>query len=110
MATLLDIFAFRSVVIRGAVLVTQYFVVGGIAYLLLMRGVAKELGADGEHLEVRARKFLFWSALAFTLAELAVVAGQCAVLMGTVDLELADVVGAGFALAGLVLAGAGLVC
>jgi putative copper resistance protein D len=110
MATLLDIFAFLSVVIRGAVLVTQSFVVGGIAFLLLMRGVAKELGADGEHLEVRARKFLFWSALAFTLAELAVVGVQCAVLMGTVDLELADVVGAGFALAGLVLAGAGLVC
>jgi putative copper resistance protein D len=110
MATLLDIFAFLSVVIRGAVLVTQSFVVGGIAFLLLMRGVAKELGADGEHLEVRARKFLLWSALAFTLAELAVVGVQCAVLMGTVDLELADVVGAGFALAGLVLAGAGLVC
>ena len=110
MATLLDIFAFLSVVIRGAVLVTQSFVVGGIAFLLLMRGVAKELGADGERLEVRARRFLFWSALAFTLAEVAVVAVQCAVLMGTVDLELADVVGADFALAGLMLAGAGLVC
>ncbi|HEV3175181.1 MAG TPA: CopD family protein, partial [Stellaceae bacterium] len=110
MATLLDIFAFLSVVIRGAVLVTQSFVVGGIAFLLLMRGVAKELGADGERLELRARRFLLWSALAFTLAEVAVVAVQCAVLMGTVDLELADVVGADFALAGLMLAGAGLVC
>jgi putative copper resistance protein D len=110
MATLLDIFAFLSVVIRGAVLVTQSFVVGGIAFLLLMRGVAKELGADGERLELRARRFLLWSALAFTLAEVAVVAVQCAVLMGTVDLELADVMGADFALAGLMLAGAGLVC
>jgi len=35
---------------------------------------------------------------------------QCAVLMGTVDLGLGDVLGADFALAGLMLAGAGLVC
>ncbi|HXP77399.1 MAG TPA: CopD family protein [Stellaceae bacterium] len=110
MATLLDIFGFLSVVIRGAVLVTQSFVVGGIAFLLLMRGIARKLGPDGERLEIRARRFLLWSALAFTFAELAFVAVQCAVLMGTVDLGLADVLGADFALAGLTLAAAGLVC
>lgn len=110
MVTLLDIFGFLSVVIRGAVLVTQSFVVGGIAFLLLMRGIAGELGPDGERLQFRARRFLLWSALAFTLAELAFVAVQCAVLMGTVDLGLADVLGADFALAGLTLAAAGLVC
>ena len=110
MATLIDIFGYLSVIIRGAVLVTQSFVVGGIAFLLLMRGIGRELGADGERLELGARRFFFWSALGFTLAEIAFVAMQCAVLMGTVDLGLGDVLGADFALAGLTLAGAGLVC
>ena len=110
MATLIDIFGYLSVIIRGAVLVTQSFVIGGIAFLLLTRGVSRELGSDGERLEIRVRRFFFWSALAFTLAEIAFVAVQCAVLMGTVDLDLGDVLGADFALAGLTLAGAGLVC
>lgn len=110
MATLLDIFGFLSVVIRGLVLVTQSFVIGGIAFLLLMRGILEELRPDGGRLEARARRFLFWSAIAFAIAELAFVAVQCAVLMGTVDLGLADVLGADFALAGLTLAGAGLIC
>jgi putative copper resistance protein D len=110
MATLLDIFGFLSVVIRGLVLVTQSFMVGGIAFLLLMRGPVGELGSDGEPVETRARRFLLASALAFTVAELAFLALQCAVLMGTVDLGLADVLRADFALAGLTLAGAGLVC
>jgi putative copper resistance protein D len=110
MATLIDIFGYLSVIIRGAVLVTQSFVIGGIAFLLLTRSVSRELGSDGERLEIRVRRFFFWSALAFTLAEIAFVAVQCAVLMGTVDLGLGDVLGADFALAGLTLAGAGLVC
>ena len=110
MATLLDIFAFLSVVIRGVVLVTQSFMVGGIAFLLLMRGPAGELGSEGELVEIRARRFLLGSALAFTVAELAFVAVQCAVLMATVDIGLADVLGADFSVAGLTLAGAGLVC
>src|SRR5258708_15760009 len=110
MATLIDIFGYLSVILRGAVLVAQSFVVGGIAFLLLMRSVSRELGSDGERLEIRVRRFFFWSALAFTLAEIAFVAVQCAVLMGTVDLGLGDVLSADFAPAGLTLAGAGLVC
>src|SRR5262249_24128070 len=110
MATLIDIFGFLSVIIRGAVLVTQSFLVGGIAFLLLMGPVARELGSDGERLERRSRRFLLWSALAFAVSELAFVAVQCAVLMGTIDLGLADVLTADFALAGVTLAGAGLAC
>ncbi len=110
MATLIDIFGFLSVVIRGVVLVTQSFVVGGIAFLLLMGGILHELGEEGARLERRSRWFLLWSALGFTIAELSFVAVQCAVLIGTVDLSLSDVLGADFAVAGLVLAGAGLIC
>ena len=110
MATLLDIFGFLSVVIRGVVLVTQSFMVGGIAFLLLTRGPTGELGSEAELVEIRVRRFLLGSALAFTTGELAFVAVQCAVLMGTVDIGLADVLSADFSLAGLALAGAGLVC
>jgi putative copper resistance protein D len=110
MATLLDIFGFLSVVIRGLVLVTQSLMVGGIAFLLVMRTPVGELGSEGARVEIRARRLLLGSALAFTVAEIAFVAVQCAVLMGTVDIGPADVLGADFAVAGLTLAGAGLVC
>ncbi len=110
MSTLLDIFGFLSVVIRGPVLVSQSLMVGGIAFVLLMRAPMHELGSEAGIVETRARRFLLGSAVAFTVAEIAFVAVQCAVLMSTVDLGLADVLGADFALAGLTLAGAGLVC
>src|SRR5215472_2982989 len=77
MAMLIDIFGFLSVVIRGAVLVTQSFLVGGIAFLLLMGPVARECGSDGERPHTRGRRFLFWSALPFALTERAGGGGRC---------------------------------
>lgn len=104
MATLLDIFGFLSVILRGAVLVTQSFTVGGIAFLLLLAGpLANELSAEGARAAERCRNFLFWSALAFAIAELASVTVQCAVLIGTVEISVLEALGADFAQAGLVL-------
>ncbi len=109
MATLIDIFGFLSVVIRGFVLVTQSFVVGGIAFLLLTAGILREIDPASARLERHARRLLIWSALAFAISELAFVSVQCAVLMGTVELGLGEVLGADFSMAGLTLAAAGLV-
>ena len=109
MATLLDIFGFLSVMLRGAVLVTQSFTVGGIAFVLLLaRPLARELRKDGWRLLDRSFRFLFWSALGFALAELASVSVQCAVLMGTLDISPGNALSADSAIAGLVLIIAGL--
>lgn len=110
MATLLDIFGFLSVILRGLVLVTQSFTVGGIAFLLcLARPLAGMLGPEGARLHDRSRRFLFWSAIAFAFVELLSVGVQCAVLIGTVDISVGDALGANFAIAGLALAVTGLV-
>ena len=109
MAFFLDIFGYLSVILRGLVLTAQSLTVGGIAFLLLLaRPLAASLGAAGERLKLRSLSLLRWSALAFAAAELASVAVQCAVLAGTVDIGLGDALGADFAIAGLVLAAAGI--
>jgi putative copper resistance protein D len=109
MAALLDIFGFLSVILRGVVLVAQSFVVGGIAFqMLLLRPLAGELGAGRERIERRCHVLLLWSALGFTLSELVSVALQCAVLMGTLDIEFTEAFTAEFALVGLLLAAIGI--
>jgi len=109
MSTLIDIFGYLSVILRGLVLVTQSFTVGGVAFLLiLVHRVGGSLGLDGKRLDERCRRFLLWSAVAFAAAELIFVGVQCAVLVGTVDLSVREALGASFAVAGLVLAAAGL--
>lgn len=109
MSTLIDLFGFLSVILRGLVLVTQSFTVGGIAFLLLLaHPLSGALGVEGRRVNERAQYFLLWSAIAFAVTELAFVAMQCAVLIGTVDLTIREALGANFAIAGLVLAAAGL--
>lgn len=110
MVTLLDIFGFLSVILRGAVLVGQSFVIGGIVFqLLLLRPLAPELDDERDPIEGRCRGFLFWTSIAFALTELISVMLQCAVLMGTVDIGLIEAATADFAVAGLLLAATSIV-
>src|SRR5579864_7750333 len=109
MSTLLDIFGFLSVILRGAVLVGQSLVIGGIAFqLLLLRPLAFDLAAEHDRIARRCRQFLVCSALGFALCELISVALQCTVLMGTVDIGLVEAFTADFAVAGLLLAASGI--
>src|SRR5579863_390823 len=109
MVTLLDIFGFLSVILRGAVLVGQSFVIGGIIFqLLLLRPLAPILGAELSPIERRCRRFLFWSAIGFALCEFISVTLQCAVLVGTVDIGMVEAATANFAVAGLLLAATGI--
>ena len=110
MASLLDIFGFLSVVLRGVVLATQSLAIGGIVFIaLLVRPLMRELGpGGGEGLE-RCRRLLAWSALAFAAAELGSVMLQSLTLAGTVDISLGKALGADSALFELVAAAAALV-
>jgi putative copper resistance protein D len=95
MLRLLDIFGFLSVVLRGLVLALQSMTGGGLVFaVLIARG---EAGATATR---ACRRLLAASALALALVEAGYLAADSAILMGTADLRLAQVVGANFFLAG----------
>ena len=107
MALLLDIFGFLSVVLRGLVLTAQSLTIGGIVFLVLLASpLRRELGAGGAAAFGRCCRLLLWSASAFAALELAFVLMECVVLAGTVDISLAEALGAAFARFGLVAAAA----
>jgi copper resistance protein D len=103
MALLLDIFGYLSVVLRGAILAAQAVLLGGVIFLLVMQGPLSQGSL------ARCARLLAWSALAFATAEFAFVLLQGAVLSGTVDITLAEALGAGFARAGLIACAAAAV-
>ncbi len=106
MALLIDLFGYLSIVLHGLTIGAQSMAVGGVLFLL---GLARPFAAtlpDGPALVRRTGVIAGWSALALTAGELLAVALQVAVLMGSVDLGLAEALTAQFAVAGLVKAAA----
>lgn len=102
MTLLVDLFGYLSIVLHGLVIVAQSMAVGGALFLL---GLALPFAAtlpDGAGLVRRTAGIAAWSALALAAGEAITVAMQVAVLMATLELPLSGVVGASFAVAGLV--------
>ncbi len=95
MAQLLDVFGFLSVLLRGLTLSTQSLVVGGLIFQLLMR---REL-SQTEAARI-CRKLTAWTAIALSIAQFGYIAADSAILVGTTELTLREVAGAGFFLAG----------
>ncbi len=105
MSLLIDLFGYLSIVIHGLTITAQSMALGGVLFLaLLLRPIVARLGSGGEGIERACIAIAAWSALALVLCEVATVALQSAVLIGTVDLSLAEVLRANFAVAGLVKA------
>ncbi len=105
MALLIDLFGYLSIVIHGFTITAQSVAVGGVLFLaLLLRPLVANLGSTGQGIERTCISIAAWSALALVLCEAATVALQSAVLIGTVDLSLADTLHANFAIAGMVKA------
>ena len=100
MALLIDLFGYLSVVIHGLTIIAQSMTVGAVIFLVfLARPFAAELGAAGAVVRRRVCVVGAWSAAALILSESATIFLQGSVLMATVDLGLADVLSAGFAVA-----------
>jgi copper resistance protein D len=100
---LIDLFGYLSVVIHGRTITAQSVALGGVLFIaLLLRPLLPQLGSDGQHIERSCIAIAAWSALALALCEAAAVGLQAAILIGTVDLSLADTLRAHFAIAGLV--------
>ena len=100
MALLIDLFGYLSVVIHGLTIIGQSMMIGAVIFLVfLARPFASELGDVGVVIRDRVCRVGLWAAAALILSETATIFLQGSVLMGTVDLSLADVLSAGFAVA-----------
>ncbi|HUD58408.1 MAG TPA: CopD family protein [Acetobacteraceae bacterium] len=103
MALLIDLFGYLSIIIHGFTITTQSMALGGVLFLaLLVRPLAPKLGLVGESIERGCLRITAWSAVALVACEAATIALQTAVLVGTVDLSIPDVLQADFAVAGMV--------
>ena len=69
---------------------------------LVVRPLLAQLGAPGQSIERTCISIAGWSAVALVLCEGAAVALQTMVLVGTVDISIADTLQANFAVAGMV--------
>lgn len=109
MSHLVDLFGYLSVVVHGLVIVAQSMAVGGALFLIaIARPFAARL-PDGAAIVRRAARIAGWSALALVACEALTVAMQGAVLADQVGIGLWDVLGATFAIAGLVKIAAALI-
>lgn len=109
MALLIDLFGYLSVIVHGLVILTQSVALGSVFFLAgLARPFAGELGIDGPVLERRVARVAGWSALGLVAAEGAYIGMQVAVIASTTGLSVGGVIGADFAVAGLVKIAAAL--
>ena len=103
MTLLIDLFGYLSIVLHGLTVTAQSMALGAVLFLVLLaRPLAPALGTQASPILHGTVRIAAWSALALVLCEAATVALQAAVLVGTVDLPVGDVLGANFAVAGMV--------
>jgi putative copper resistance protein D len=99
MTQFLDLFSFLSVLIRGLVLACEALTLGGITFLLLVsRGLSV-----GERGTGRLLRFLTWSAIGLASTGTAYLVANSAVLVGSTDMTLGQVIGAGYFIADLAI-------
>ena len=101
MERLVDVSAFIAVFLRGLTLIFESLLIGGTGFQVLgIRHGRSQAGADE-----LARPFnvtLRVAAAGLAAAQLIFVSLNCVILMGTTGLNLSEVIGANFAVAGLV--------
>lgn len=107
MTLLLDLFGYLSIVVHGLTIASQSVALGSVLFIaLLLRPLAPRLGPAGQSIERTCIAIAGWSAMALVLCEVTTIALQGAVLIGTVDLSVSEVLGADFAIAGVIKAAA----
>ena len=102
MSLLVDLFGYLEIILHGLVILSQSMALGGVLFLLLLaRPLAAALPGGGV-IPRQTALVAGWAALALVLCEGLTLGLQTAVLMDTVDLSVWQVLGAHFAIAGLV--------
>lgn len=98
MAWFLLQFAFLSVVLRAATLAFQSLVLGGLIYVAVIQWPA---GPAEEKAMERCRWGIRWAAVALAVAQLLYVSVSTAILIGTLQLSLRDLMTADYFLSGM---------
>ena len=107
MESLLDVFGFLAVILRGVCLSLEALLIGGSVYLLWVRR-ALENDKIGVH-QALARRLLAGSAIGMLLAQVFWLSVNSALLQSTTGISWSSVAGAGFFAAGLLeVAGAAI--
>ena len=102
MTLLVDLFGYLSIILHGLVIVAQSMALGGTIFLLVLARPFAPALPDAPTLIRRTAQIAGRSAIGLAAGEALTVAMQCAVLTATLDLPLSNVLGAGFAVAGIV--------
>ena len=99
MADLLGMFGFLVVLLRAAILGFQTILVGGVIFLSF---VASNNGLRPEELTRPAWKFIRWSGVGLALCQIAFLIVNSLVLGNSTDISIREMLGANFAIAGIV--------
>ena len=99
MAEMLGMFGFLVVLLRAAILCFQTILVGGTIFLTF---VASNEGLRPEELTRPAWKFIRWSGVGLALSQLAFLIVNSLVLGNSTDISIREMLGANFAIAGIV--------
>src|SRR5258705_1216176 len=101
MAQFLDTFAYLSVLLRGCALAFQSLVIGGVIFVLFV--IAPLPSSFESELDASRRscqRLVCGSAVALAAGQLMLLFLNSAVLIGTTDMQLSEVTGANFFMAG----------
>ena len=102
MALLVDLFGYLTIILHGLTIVGQSTALGGTLFLvLLVQPCGWLLGEPGRLVAQDTVRIAGWAAVGLAASEAAGLAMRAAVLVSTLDLSVADALGAQFALAGM---------
>lgn len=109
MDLLIDIFGYASVILRGLLITAQSFLVGGIAFLVLLaRPLAPAMGPSAAPVLAHTRRLMMIAAAALVGVCVLSTFVSTAVLVDTARISWTRALGAEFALAGFLNMAAGL--
>ena len=102
MELLVDLFGYLSIALHGVTLASQSIALGSALFLVfLAQPRAWMLGVTGQHIARDSVRIAGWAAVVMALAEAAGLALPGLVLATTLNMPVADALGAQFALAGI---------
>ena len=102
MELLVDLFGYLSIIFHGITLASQSVALGSALFLVfLAQPRAWMLGTTGQSIAQDTVRIAGWASVTMALAEAAALALPALVLTTTLDMPLADALGAQFALAGV---------
>jgi putative copper resistance protein D len=99
MARLLQVFGVLSVLFRGATLTFQSLAIGGIVFLIF---VVRRADEDSSPIQQACLRWIRRSAIALAMMQISYVLANSLILRQSADMQIRDVIGANFVLAGLI--------